>query len=58
MEKKWIIKEAGDSVVMKQLMNSLDVPVALANLMVQHGITSYEEASSFFRPSLENLYDP
>jgi len=58
MEKNWIIKEQGDSVVVKQLMNSLDVPQPLANLMVQRGITSFEEAKSFFRPGLENLHDP
>jgi len=58
MEKNWIIKEAGDNVVVKQLMNSLDVPQSLANLMVQRGITNFEEARSFFRPSLENLHDP
>ncbi|MBN1388133.1 MAG: single-stranded-DNA-specific exonuclease RecJ [Bacteroidales bacterium] len=58
MEKNWIIKEQGDNVVVKQLMNSLDVPQPLANLMVQRGITSYDEANSFFRPVLENLHDP
>lgn len=58
MEKNWVIKEAGDNVVVKQLMNSLDVPHSLATLMVQRGITSFEEARSFFRPSLDNLHDP
>ncbi len=58
MEKNWIIKEQGDNVVVKQLMKSLDVPQPLANLMVQRGITSFEEAKSFFRPGLENLHDP
>jgi len=58
MKKNWVIKEAGDNVVVKQLMNSLDVPHALANLMVQRGITNFEEARSFFRPSLDNLHDP
>jgi single-stranded-DNA-specific exonuclease len=58
MEKNWVIKEAGDNVVVKQLMGSLDVPHSLANLMVQRGITSFDEARSFFRPSLDNLHDP
>ena len=58
MERNWVIKEAGDNVVVKQLMNSLDVPHALATLMVQRGITSFDEARSFFRPSLDNLHDP
>ncbi len=58
MERNWIVKETGDNVVVKQLMNSLDVLQPLANLMVQRGITSFEEAQSFFRPGLENLHDP
>jgi len=58
MEKNWVIKEAGDNVVVKQLMRSLDVPHSLANFMVQRGITNIEEARAFFKPSLENLHDP
>ncbi len=58
MEKNWIVKETGDNVVVKQLMNSLDVSQPLANLMVQRSITSFEEAQSFFRPGLEYLHDP
>ncbi|MBS0012300.1 MAG: single-stranded-DNA-specific exonuclease RecJ [Bacteroidales bacterium] len=58
MEKNWIIKEAGDSVVVRQLMKSLDIPQALAKLMVQRGITSPGEAMSFFRPGLDKLHDP
>ena len=58
MEKNWIVKETGDNVVVKQLMNSLDVSQPLANLMVQRSITSFEEAQSFFKPGLEYLHDP
>jgi single-stranded-DNA-specific exonuclease len=58
MEKKWIIKERGDSVVIKQLANSLGVSESLANLMVQRNITTPEEANTFFNPSLNYLHDP
>ncbi|MCF8222879.1 MAG: single-stranded-DNA-specific exonuclease RecJ [Bacteroidales bacterium] len=58
MDKNWIIKEEGDSVVVRQLMKSLDVPWSLANLMVQRGINTFGEARSFFMPQLENLHDP
>lgn len=58
MDKNWIIKEEGDSVVVRQLMKSLDVPWSLANLMVQRGINTFGEARSFFRPQLGNLHDP
>jgi single-stranded-DNA-specific exonuclease len=58
MEKKWIIKERGDSVVVKQLAGVLGVSESLASLMVQRSITSSEEAHAFFNPSLDYLHDP
>jgi single-stranded-DNA-specific exonuclease len=58
MEKRWVIKEKGDSVVVKQLASSLGVSEYLANLMVQRRINSPAEASAFFRPSLDYLHDP
>ena len=40
MEKRWVIKEKGDSVVVKQLAGALGVSESLANLMVQRNITT------------------
>jgi len=58
MEKKWVIKERGESVVVRQLAGELGVSDSLANLMVQRGITTPEEAHAFFNPSLQYLHDP
>jgi single-stranded-DNA-specific exonuclease len=58
MEKKWIIKEQGDYVVVKQLADALGVSESLANLMVQRNITTPSEAQAFFNPSLDYLHDP
>ncbi len=58
MEKRWVIKERGDSAVVKQLAGALNVSESLANLMVQRDITSKEEAQTFFNPSLDYLHDP
>jgi single-stranded-DNA-specific exonuclease len=58
MEKKWILKDKGDLVVVKQLANALGVTESLANLMVQRNISSKTEADSFFSPSLDYLHDP
>ncbi|MBP1666022.1 MAG: recombinase RecJ [Bacteroidetes bacterium] len=58
MEKKWIIKENGDSPVVKHLAAELGVSDSLANLMVQRNITTAEEAQAFFNPSLDYLHDP
>jgi single-stranded-DNA-specific exonuclease len=58
MEKRWVLKERGDSAVIKRLAGALGVSESLANLMVQRNITNPEEASTFFNPSLEYIHDP
>ncbi len=58
MDKRWVIKEKGDSAVVKQLAGALKISEALANLMVQRNITSPEEALAFFEPDLGYLHDP
>jgi single-stranded-DNA-specific exonuclease len=58
MEKRWVIKERGDSIVVKQLAGALGVSESLANLMVQRNITSPGEARAFFSPDLSYLHDP
>ena len=58
MEKRWVVKEKGDTAVVKHLAGALGVSESLANLMAQRNITSPEEATSFFNPSLDYLHDP
>ena len=58
MEKRWVVKEKGDSEVVKHLAAALGVSESLANLMTQRNISSAEEATAFFNPSLDFLHDP
>lgn len=58
MEKRWAIKEKGNEQVIKNLSKELDISGHLANLLVQRGIETFEEARSFFRPELSQLHDP
>ena len=58
MEKRWVVKERGDTAVVKQLAASLGVSESLANLMAQRAITTAAEAKAFFNPSLDYLHDP
>jgi single-stranded-DNA-specific exonuclease len=58
MEKRWVVKEKGDTAVVKQLAGALGVSESLANLMAQRNISSAEEANYFFNPSLDYLHDP
>ncbi|MFP4469135.1 MAG: single-stranded-DNA-specific exonuclease RecJ [Bacteroidales bacterium] len=58
MEKRWVIKEKGDPAAVMELSRSLNISTLLANLLVQRGITTFEEAKAFFRPKLTQLHDP
>ncbi len=58
MEKRWVIKPKADEVVVSSLASELKIDQVLANLLVQRGVTSYEEAKKFFRPGLTDLHDP
>ena len=52
MEKRWVVKEKGDVAIIQQLARSLSVSEALANLMLQRGITSKSEADAFLIQAL------
>ncbi len=58
MEKRWVINEPGDDETVSTLMDSLGVDRLVANLLVQRGVTSFDSAKKFFRPSLNDLHDP
>ena len=57
-ECKWILKEAADPEKASRLAAEVGIDRVLAELLVQRGIETFEQARSFFRPSLDNLYDP
>ena len=58
MEKRWKIKEKGDGEIIKQLAAELNIEDELANLLVQRGVHTFDEAKAFFRPELTQLHDP
>ena len=58
INKNWIIKEHGNEDDVRRLAEQLGVEKPIANLLVQRGIKTFDEARAFFRPSLENLHDP
>ena len=57
-ERKWIIKEAADPAKAGALAAELGIDRVLAELLVKRGVETFEQARSFFRPSLDNLHDP
>ena len=58
IEKRWVIKPQGDKEMVESLAFSMGIPNELANLLVQRGITTSNEATRFFNPKLSDLHDP
>lgn len=57
-EKKWLLKDFANPDSIKQLSVELGIDPVLAELLVQRGVNTYEEARAFFRPNLDHLHDP
>lgn len=57
-EKKWILKEAGDPIPVRQLVQDLGIDEILAKLLVQRGLTNANQVREFFHPNLSMLHDP
>ncbi|MGN0033494.1 MAG: single-stranded-DNA-specific exonuclease RecJ [Candidatus Limimorpha sp.] len=58
VETRWIIAQDVEPQKVKDLSKALGIDEKLATLLVQRGITTYNEAKDFFRPSLSQLHDP
>ena len=58
MDTKWIINKLVDNQSVEELAKVLNIDENLATLLVQRGVSTYEEAKTFFRPSLSQLHDP
>lgn len=57
-ESKWVLKEPADPSKASRLSAELGIDKVLAELLVKRGVETFEQARSFFRPSLSDLHDP
>ena len=57
-EKRWIIRKDYDLETVEKLAASLGVDRIIATLLVERGVTTFEEARKFFRPGLDQIHDP
>jgi len=57
MQKRWTIHEV-DSGKVASLQSSLGISEIICKMLVGRGVTTFDEAKSFFRPSLQSLHDP
>ncbi len=58
IEKRWTVLKQSSAEQAEALSKELNINPILSNLLIQRGITTFEAARSFFRPSIEDLHDP
>lgn len=58
MSKRWTPKTEPDKQQVEELSKAINLNKVLTSILVQRGITTFEEAKKFFRPQLSDLYDP
>ena len=58
MIKRWVLKNTPDMEVVEQLSKKLNINKKLTELLIHRGITTFDDAKSFFRPQLSDLIDP
>jgi single-stranded-DNA-specific exonuclease len=57
-KKRWVAKECPDKESAEKLSKLLNINSVFSTLLLQRGITTFEGARYFFRPSLDHLHDP
>ncbi|ESU24404.1 single-strand DNA specific exonuclease [Flavobacterium enshiense DK69] len=55
---RWKLRSKPNQEKVQALQNALQVDEIIAALLVQRGIETFEQAKSFFRPTLADLHDP
>jgi single-stranded-DNA-specific exonuclease len=58
MTRAWKIKENGHHEDIKHLADELSVSPIISTLLFQRGVRSLDKARAYFRPDLNQLYDP
>ena len=58
MNKRWINKPIPSNEEIAELSQAINVNPYLSAVLIQRGITDFDSAKKFFRPSLDQLHDP
>ncbi|HOJ37353.1 MAG TPA: single-stranded-DNA-specific exonuclease RecJ [Ignavibacteriales bacterium] len=58
MNKKWIINNNYDKVLVNTFIDVFRLPYTISKILVQRGLKDVQQVKKFFNPDLNNLYDP
>ena len=58
MEYRWKLSLPPDEEKVRKLVEALGIPLPIGEILVNRGISTFEDAKNYFRPTLELLHDP
>ncbi|MDQ2658279.1 MAG: DHH family phosphoesterase, partial [Bacteroidota bacterium] len=58
MDKRWTFKEVPSQDLIEKLSQSINTNPFLTGVLLQRGISDFDSAKKYFRPSLADLHDP
>lgn len=58
MQKRWVLKSNNDVSKIEKLRDVLGISPLITKLLLNRSIETFEQARTFFRPTLEALHDP
>lgn len=58
MQKRWLLADKPEEENVASLMQSLNIGEPIATLLSQRNVRSFDQAKTFFRPSLDQFHDP
>lgn len=58
MVRRWLKKRIPEKEKIEALSKAININVTLSTILLQRGVSDFESAKTFFRPSLDHLHDP
>jgi single-stranded-DNA-specific exonuclease len=58
MNRRWIFHDTPDELDIENLAQEINVNPIISKILIQRDITNFDQAKSFFRPTLDQLHDP
>ena len=55
---RWTLQSKPEKEKVQKLQNELNIDEIIATLLLQRGVETYEQAKTFFRPTLNDLHNP
>ncbi len=58
MTRRWVFNDTPDENVVANLSAEINVNPIIAKILIQRNITDFDQAKTYFRPTLDQLHDP